>query len=102
MHAAFMRAGAQLRLLDSLPHHGKELVAQLASIAEQEAPGFLTSGAGGRAGPSLGCSAPGCGALEGREVGEESWLIAAGTLHKHDGPGLLLTSAQLQQVGYSA
>lgn len=41
LHAAFLRAGAQLRLLASLPQHGKDLAAQLASIAEQEAPRLL-------------------------------------------------------------
>lgn len=116
IHAAFMRGGAQLRLLDTLGPSGKDLVAQLASIAEGEARSLqqaaapaLTAAAAAQpaAGPGLGMGAgsgvAAAGALpEAEGAGEGNWLPQCGTVGAAGEPtgdaSLQLTTAQLQQV----
>ena len=104
-----MRAGAQLRLLNSLPRHGKALVAELTAIAEQEAGAarsLPSSHAAGAAAAAAGLVGHMGGSTDGLVLaaaagGEESggWLGLGGAGEEDDeGACLLLTSDQLQQV----
>jgi hypothetical protein len=59
LHAAFMRAGSQLRLLHSLEGHGRQLALQLGEVAEREAAARWhrlgnSGGCGTEAGPAGG------------------------------------------------
>ncbi len=101
LHAAFLRAGAQLRLLDSLPQHpGRELVSQLGSIAEQEAhclAAVAAAGAGDAAAAAAAAGEAGAVAAGQAPCGAASGLPCSSALPGPPGPGQQAVAAAGEQ-----